>query len=92
MQIQQVVYVEFPRKGVYAIGFVTGTLPPEIAPKTDETYYSVFIPTTPAPTTGDFAALTEKEFIKCSLTRQEAMALVISGGIIQPDKFKNKKS
>ncbi|OGB97946.1 hypothetical protein A3F06_01710 [candidate division TM6 bacterium RIFCSPHIGHO2_12_FULL_36_22] len=84
---QRVVYVEFPRKGAFAIGFVTGKLPPEIAPSKDEIYYSVFIPTTPAPTTGNFAALTEKDLISCSLTHQEAMTLVISGGIIQPEKF-----
>ncbi len=90
VSIQRVAYVEFPCKGVFAIGFVTGKLPPEISPSKDEIYYSVFIPTTPAPTTGDFAALTEKELIECPLTHQEAMALVISGGIIQPEKFMKK--
>ena len=90
VSIQQVVYVEFPRKGVYTLGFITGALPSEIAPSTEEVFHTVFIPTTPTPTTGYLISVTEKELIKCSMTRQEAMALVISGGIIHPDKFLQK--
>ena len=72
-------------------GFGTGVLPSEIAPSTEEVFHTVFIPTTPTPTTGYLISVTEKELIKCSMNRQEAMALVISGGIIHPDKFVQDK-
>jgi uncharacterized membrane protein len=87
MTFKQVVAIEFPRKGVYSIGFLTGQLPKEIAPHKDEQYFNIFVPTTPNPTTGYFLIVTDKEIIPIELTRQEAMALIISGGIILPDRF-----
>lgn len=85
---KQVVLLEFPRKGLYSLGFLTGELPAELAPTKDERYYNIFIPTTPNPTTGYFIVLPEKDIISIELTRQEAMALIISGGIILPERFK----
>lgn len=85
---KQVVCVEFPRKGMYSIGFLTGQMPPELSPSTDKNYYNIFIPTTPNPTTGYFIIVPEAELVNINLTRQEAMALIISGGIILPDQFK----
>jgi uncharacterized membrane protein len=84
---KKVVVVEFPRQGIYSVGFLTSELPQEISPNTDEKFYNVFIPTTPNPTTGFFVILPENSFQTINLTRQEAMAMVISGGIIQPDRF-----
>lgn len=88
-QFQKVVLVEFPRPGIYAIGLVTGVTPARMIPGVTETktYYNVFVPTTPNPTTGFFFVVAETECKQTNLTRQEAMALVISGGIIQPDRF-----
>jgi len=85
---KKVVLVEFPRKGIYSLGFMTSELPPEIAPDKHEKYYNVFIPTTPNPTSGFFVVLSEQDIIAIDLTRQEAMAMIISGGIIQPERFK----
>jgi uncharacterized membrane protein len=89
VQFQQVVLVEFPRPGIFCIGLVTGITPPAMIPGVTEakTYYNVFVPTTPNPTTGFFFVVSETECRPTRLTRQEAMALVISGGIIQPDRF-----
>ena len=84
---KKVVLVEFPRKGLYSIGFLTSALPSEIAPSTQKTFYNVFIPTTPNPTSGYFVVLPEEDLIVVDLTRQEAMAMIISGGIIQPERF-----
>ena len=54
LTFRQVVLVEFPRPGIYSIGFQTTKLAPDLAPDPDRTYYNVFLPTTPNPTTGYF--------------------------------------
>lgn len=88
---KQVVCVEFPRKGLYSIGFLTGEMPTELTPTKEDRFFNVFVPTTPNPTTGYFIIIPEKEIIQIPLTRHEAMALIISGGIILPEQFENKK-
>jgi uncharacterized membrane protein len=85
---KQVVLVEFPRKGVYSIGFLTSELKKELSPNQDETFYNIFVPTTPNPTTGYFVVFSKGNFTPVDLTTEEAMALIISGGIIQPKRFK----
>ncbi|MGC2310987.1 MAG: DUF502 domain-containing protein [Candidatus Babeliaceae bacterium] len=87
---QRVVLVEFPRENVYSIGFLTSEIASQIAPHTKEKFLSVFIPTTPNPTTGFYIMIAESACITTDLTRQEAMALIISGGIIQPERFTKK--
>jgi uncharacterized membrane protein len=87
LSFKHVVVVEFPRTGVYSLGFMTSELPGEIAPHQNEKFYNVFIPTTPNPTTGFLVLLPEKDITIINLTRQEAMAMIISGGIIQPERF-----
>lgn len=86
---KKVVFVEFPRKGMYSIGFLTSELYKQCSPDKKSTLYNVFVPTTPNPTTGFFVVVPEEDFIVTELTNQEAMALIISGGIIQPERFKN---
>ncbi len=88
---KDVVYVEFPRPGIYSIGFLTSEVPLEIAPNDRATYYNIYIPTTPNPTTGYFIVLPKTEFQHANLTRQEAITLIISGGILQPDRYKKEK-
>lgn len=82
---QQVVFIEFTRPGAYCIGFVTGTLSPNLSPDSSQTYYNIFIPHTPNPTGGFYFIATAKDFKVAKLTVQEAMTLVLSGGIVQPD-------
>lgn len=88
---KQVVLLEFPRTGVYSIGFLTSELAKELAPNKEKIFYNIFVPTTPNPTTGYFVTVEKHLFISVDLTTQEAMALIISGGIIQPDRFKKKR-
>ncbi len=85
---QKITLIEFPRPGIYSLGFITGPISAELAPKKDRTFYSVFIPATPNPTTGFYVVVPEDECLVVDLTKQEAMSLIISGGIIQPDRFK----
>ena len=87
---KEVVYVEFPRAGVYSVGFLTSKVPKEIAPNKEITYYNIYIPTTPNPTTGYFVMFPAGQFKHTDLNRQEAMALIISGGILQPERYSDK--
>ena len=82
-----VVLVEFPRKDIFSVAFLTSEVPTELSPNNKEKFFSLFIPTTPNPTTGYFIISCEKNFKIIDLTTQEAMALIISGGIIQPKRF-----
>ena len=88
---KKVVLVEFPRKGIYSLGFLTSELPHSIAPEQGNKFFNIFIPTTPNPTSGYFVILSENDFRPVDLTRQEAMAMIISGGIIQPERLVSKQ-
>jgi uncharacterized membrane protein len=85
--MNKVVILEFPSQGIYSLGFLTGKFPKEISPTQDKDYFSIYVPTTPNPTTGFFVILEEKKFKTTELTRQEAMTIIISGGIIKPDSL-----
>ncbi len=84
---KKVVLVQFPRVGSYSIGFITSAVPPEFSPDITKQYFHVFIPHTPNPTSGYVMLVVQEEIIAVDVTRQEAMALIISGGIIMPDRF-----
>lgn len=90
ISFKRVVYIEFPRPGVYSIGFLTSEVPISLVPVHNTRFFNVFIPTTPNPTSGFLVMLPEPALITSDLTRQEAMSLIISGGIIQPDRFVQK--
>lgn len=86
----KVVMVEFPRPGVYSVGFLANELDAKISPDKSKKFYSIFIPTTPNPTSGFLVLLPEEQISVVDITRQEAMAMIISGGIIQPETDKEK--
>lgn len=88
---KQVVLVEFPRKGLFSLGFLTGELPAELAPDSNERYFNIFIPHTPNPTTGFFIILAESSIKPIEITRQEAIALIISSGLVLPERFVKKE-
>ncbi len=77
---KKVVLVEFPRKGMYSLGFTTGTTVGEIQEKTRERVINVFIPTSPNPTSGFFVMVPEASLIYLDMSVQKAVRFVISGG------------
>jgi uncharacterized membrane protein len=81
---QQMVWVEFPRKNCYSIGFLTGPLHPDFAPSANQPYFNIFVPNVPNLTAGHYIVVTKEDFKPANLTRQEAIAIIISGGIVQP--------
>jgi len=80
-----VVLVEFPRRGSYAIGFITSEPHPEIAAKTGERLVGVFVPTTPNPTGGFLLLVPEEEVTKLDMSVAEGLKYVVSLGSILPD-------
>lgn len=94
LTFKQVVLVEFPRKDLLSVGFLTSEFDTNFIEEKkiiEKKFYNVFIPTTPNPTTGFFVMVPEEQIMRVNITRQEAMAMIISGGIIQPEYAKKKK-
>ena len=81
---REVVLVEYPRKGIWAIGFVTGTTEGEIQGAITDDVVNVFVPTTPNPTSGYLVFLPRKDLISLSMSVDEGIKMVISGGIMTP--------
>ena len=77
----RVVLLDFPRVGIKSIGFATSTF---TAPDGNP-LVAVYIPTTPIPTSGYLALVNEDEVISTNLTVDEAMKIVISGGVLTPE-------
>lgn len=81
---KRVVLVEYPRRGMYGIGFVTGG-PSRWGPAPhDEELISVFIPTTPNPTSGFLLLVPQRDLIEVPMTIEEGVRMVVSGGILPP--------
>ncbi|MDR0393038.1 MAG: DUF502 domain-containing protein [Puniceicoccales bacterium] len=81
---QKAVLVEFPRKGLYSVGFLTSDSKGEIQEKTSEEVYCVFVPTTPNPTTGFLIMVPKEHIITLDMSIGDAMKIIISGGAIVP--------
>lgn len=86
----KVIMVEYPRRGLFSIGFVTCESKGEIQENIEEDVVNVFIPTTPNPTSGLLIFVPKKDVIPLSMSVEEGIKLVVSGGIVTP--IKNDKS
>ena len=78
------VLVEYPRRGLWVIGFVTGGTKGEVADRMDGNMVNVFIPTTPNPTSGFLLFCPRDEVIYLDMSVEDAVKLVVSGGIVHP--------
>ena len=85
-RFRRVVLIEYPREGLYALGFVTGVLSSTLAADFDQTMLSVFIPTAPNPTTGWYAVVPESSVRDVELSVEDAFRTIISAGIVSPDE------
>ena len=81
---KRVVLVEFPRAGMYTIGFVTNETGGEIRGKMSETVISVFVPAAPNPTSGILLFIPHGELIDLEMSVAEGMKMVISCGSVEP--------
>ncbi|MCP9819538.1 DUF502 domain-containing protein [Synechococcus sp. Cruz-9H2] len=84
-RFRRVVLVEYPRKGLFALGFVTGVLGSALQGSFDQPMLSVFIPTAPNPTTGWYAVVPETAVRDLDLSVEDAFRTIISAGIVSPD-------
>ena len=78
----RVVFIEWPRDGMVAMGFVTGRAR---APGKEEDLVSVYVPTVPNPTSGNMAFVLENDVVETDMSVEDAMKLIFSGGIVLPE-------
>jgi len=79
---QKVVLIEYPKKGLWTICMVTG-----VSEKNKEKHYNVFVPTTPNPTSGYLLFVKQSDVIEINMTVEEGLKIIISGGMLAPDKI-----
>jgi uncharacterized membrane protein len=91
---REVILVEYPRRGLWVIGFVTGSTKEEVARRIDGEMVNVFVPTTPNPTSGFLLFCPRDEVIFMNMSVEDAVKLVVSGGIVTPpdDAAKGKSA
>lgn len=85
---KKVVLVEYPRKGLYTIGFLTGESQGEVQEKTHEECVNVFLPTTPNPTSGWLVLVPKSDVILLDMTVEQGLKFIISGGVVVPRQQK----
>ena len=84
IKFNRVVAVEYPRKGIWSVGFLTGDSLPSIQTKLGESV-TVFVPSSPTPFTGYTITIRREDIIELPLTVEEAIRFAVSGGVLVPD-------
>jgi uncharacterized membrane protein len=82
----RVVLIQFPKNGQYCFAFVTGTTQGEAQSVTPEPLLNVYVPTSPNPTSGYFLLVPEKDVTSVDISVEEAMKLIVSGGLYSPEQ------
>ena len=77
--------VEYPRRGIWAIGFVSTDAKGEIAARAEQSMMSVFLPTTPNPTSGFLLFVPAADLVMLDMSVEDAAKLVISAGLVYPN-------
>ncbi len=83
---KEVVMFEYPRKGIWVMGFVTGATKGEVQALTKKDMVNVFLPTTPNPTSGFLLFLPKKDVMYMDMSVEEGIKMIVSGGILTPEK------
>jgi uncharacterized membrane protein len=81
---KEVGMIEFPRPGVWSIGFITGDSHPEISAKSGQKIISLFVPTTPNPTTGFLVLISENQVTRLNMTVADGVKYIMSLGSVSP--------
>lgn len=82
---KSVVLIEYPSKGIYTLGFLTAVAPAIIEGEAGKKLASVFVPTTPNPTSGMFIMVPYNDIRNIDMSVDTAIKLIVSGGILSPD-------
>ena len=90
---REVILLEYPRKGIWAMGFLTGDTKGEVNRKTKDQMVNIFLPTTPNPTSGFLLFVPKKDILVLNMTVEEGIKMIISAGMLTPtDNQKKIKS
>ena len=81
---QKVVLIEFPRKGIHALGFLTGEVKGEIRIRGGKEIANIFVPTTPNPTSGFLIMVPTEDLVELQMSVADGMKCIISGGAVVP--------
>lgn len=81
---KKAVLIEYPKEGIYSIGFLTSEINPLIENIVGDKIYNIFVPTSPNPTSGMFIAMKQKDVKILDIKIEDAIKLVISGGVLIP--------
>jgi uncharacterized membrane protein len=84
MSFSRVVSFEYPRKGSWAIGLVTGTGLKKVSEQNGKEFLTIFLPTSPTPFTGFVLMVPREDVIDIDISIEEALRFIISGGVITP--------
>jgi len=81
---QQVALIEYPRHGMYALGFITGHMHGEVEERTGRELLAVFVPTTPNPTSGMLVLVPKEQVMPLAMSVDDGLKLIVSGGVFNP--------
>ncbi|MBT9138340.1 MAG: hypothetical protein DDT31_00895 [Syntrophomonadaceae bacterium] len=82
---KKAVLLEYPRKGLWCIGLVSNDIiPVEVQKKTEKKMISIFLPTTPNPTSGLYVLMPEEDTIPLKMSIEEALTMIVSVGVVTP--------
>ncbi len=81
---REVVMFQYPRPGIWVIGFVSGTTEGEVQRRLEDEVVNVFLPTTPNPTSGFLLFVPRRELVSLEMTIEEAIKMVVSAGMVTP--------
>jgi len=87
---RKAVLVEYPRQGSWTIAFVTGVPGGDVANHLQADYISIYVPTTPNPTSGFFLMVPRKDTIELDMSVDEALKYIVSMGVVAPEQTSKK--
>jgi uncharacterized membrane protein len=90
-RFNSVVMIEYPRKDVFALAFVTGAAGGELQRKTGSRLINCFLPTTPNPTSGFYLLVPEEDIINLDLSVEDAFKIVMSAGLVTPESVGSQR-
>jgi uncharacterized membrane protein len=92
LQYSQVVAVEYPRKGIWSLGLLTGEAPKNVRERLGDDIVSVFMPSSPTPLTGYVVCTKRSEVVELTISIDEAFRFIISGGVLKPSRVLDAKT
>jgi uncharacterized membrane protein len=81
---RKIVIIEYPRQGMWSLGFVTSEEFKEVKEKTGQDMINVYVPSVPNPTTGFFVFVPRKDAVLLNISMKDAIRLIVSGGLLNP--------